>query len=226
MMDSVKSRLVTIYVGRRDNVKFHKGARVNRATRFEGNNTIFPGTLIYSSVVGRMTYFGANCRIRCTKVGRFCSIADRVSISLGLHPSKQFVSTFPAFYNRIHPAVRNGALLFQGKHTFQEHKYLHDDPHFCCSIGNDVWIGDDVKIMDGVRIGDGVIIGTASVVTKTCEPFGVYVGSPAKLVRFRFTEVERAYLAKLQWWSQSDTWIAQYSKYFGDISDLMKNVPL
>ena len=48
-------------------------------------------------------------------------------------------------------------------------------------IGNDVYIGAKSVIMP-VTIGDGVVIGAASFVNKDCEPWGIYVGSPAKKI--------------------------------------------
>jgi acetyltransferase-like isoleucine patch superfamily enzyme len=46
-------------------------------------------------------------------------------------------------------------------------------------IEDDVWIGTGVRILDGVRIASGCVIGAGSVVTKSTEPNGVYVGVPA-----------------------------------------------
>jgi acetyltransferase-like isoleucine patch superfamily enzyme len=53
------------------------------------------------------------------------------------------------------------------------------------TIGNDVWIGASVTVLDGVNIGDGCVIGAGAVVTKSTEPFGIYVGNPARLVKRR-----------------------------------------
>ncbi len=50
-------------------------------------------------------------------------------------------------------------------------------------IMNDVWIGANVVILPGVVIREGTIIGAGSVVTKSTEPFSVYAGVPAKLVK-------------------------------------------
>ncbi|WP_415973730.1 acyltransferase [Rhodococcus sp. 077-4] len=48
------------------------------------------------------------------------------------------------------------------------------------TIGRGAWIGSGVVVMPGVHIGAGCIIGANSVVTRDCEPDGVYVGSPAR----------------------------------------------
>lgn len=52
-------------------------------------------------------------------------------------------------------------------------------------IGKDVWIGAGAKVLAGSNIADGCVIGANSVIKGTTEPFGVYVGSPARLVKRR-----------------------------------------
>lgn len=53
------------------------------------------------------------------------------------------------------------------------------------TIEDDVWLGAGVKVLDGVTIGKGCVVGANSVVTKSLEPYGVYVGIPAKLLKYR-----------------------------------------
>lgn len=48
-------------------------------------------------------------------------------------------------------------------------------------VGNDVYIGARSVIMP-VTIGEGAVIGAGSFVNKDCEPYGIYVGSPAKKI--------------------------------------------
>jgi len=48
-------------------------------------------------------------------------------------------------------------------------------------VGNDVYIGARSVIMP-VKIGEGCVIGAGSFVNKDCEPWGIYVGSPAKRI--------------------------------------------
>ena len=52
-------------------------------------------------------------------------------------------------------------------------------------IEDDVWLGAGVKILDGVTIAKGCVIGANAVVTKDTEPFGIYVGVPAKKIKNR-----------------------------------------
>lgn len=48
-------------------------------------------------------------------------------------------------------------------------------------VGDDVYIGARCTIMP-VNIGEGAVIGAGSLVTKDCEPWGIYVGNPARKV--------------------------------------------
>lgn len=52
-------------------------------------------------------------------------------------------------------------------------------------IEDDVWIGAVVKVLDGVTIAQGCVIGANSVVTKSTEPYGIYVGIPARKIKSR-----------------------------------------
>lgn len=53
-----------------------------------------------------------------------------------------------------------------------------------CEIGNDVYIGANSVIMP-VKIGEGTVVGAGSFVNKDLEPWGVYVGSPARKISQR-----------------------------------------
>jgi len=52
-------------------------------------------------------------------------------------------------------------------------------------IGDDVWIGTRVLILPGVKIGNHSIIAAGSIVTKSCEPYSVIAGTPAKIIKKR-----------------------------------------
>src|SRR5262249_7252748 len=69
-------------------------------------------------------------------------------------------------------------------------------------IGNDVWFGTRMILLPGVRVADGCVVGAGSVVTRSLdEPYGIYAGNPARLLRHRFPApiVER--LLRLAWWN-------------------------
>ncbi|KAA0699414.1 acetyltransferase [Neorhizobium sp. P12A] len=52
-------------------------------------------------------------------------------------------------------------------------------------IEDDVWIGGGAKILGGSHIGKGCVIGANAVVKGDTKPYGVYVGSPARFLKWR-----------------------------------------
>lgn len=52
-------------------------------------------------------------------------------------------------------------------------------------IQDDVYIGANCTLMPNITIGEGAIIGAGSFLNKNAEPWGVYVGSPAKKIGTR-----------------------------------------
>ncbi|WP_232338748.1 acyltransferase [Gallaecimonas pentaromativorans] len=50
-------------------------------------------------------------------------------------------------------------------------------------IGDNVQIGAAAIVLPGVSIVDNVIVGAGSIVTKDLTEPGVYIGSPAKIIR-------------------------------------------
>jgi acetyltransferase-like isoleucine patch superfamily enzyme len=49
-------------------------------------------------------------------------------------------------------------------------------------------VGANAVILPGVIIGEGAVVGANSLVTKDCEPWTIYVGSPARPLRRRPSE--------------------------------------
>jgi acetyltransferase-like isoleucine patch superfamily enzyme len=49
-------------------------------------------------------------------------------------------------------------------------------------------VGANTVILPGVVIGEGAVVGANSLVTKNCEPWTVYFGSPAKAIKTRRKE--------------------------------------
>lgn len=57
-------------------------------------------------------------------------------------------------------------------------------------IEDGVWIGANVTILKGVTIGRGSVVAAGAVVTKSCAPYSIIGGVPAKLIKMRFTPEE------------------------------------
>lgn len=57
-------------------------------------------------------------------------------------------------------------------------------------IEDDVWCGSHIIILKGVKIGRGSVVAAGSVVTKSCPPYSVIGGIPAKVLKYRFSTDE------------------------------------
>ena len=166
-----------------NNLYYHRNSTICKTSK------IYPFSKTVNSKIDSFSYVSYFSHIQNVTVGKYCSIAKRVSIGLGFHPTN-FISSSPIFYSPRNP-------LF--KSLVKDKKFEDLKPSF---IGNDVWIGANTVILDGVTIGHGSIIGANSVVTKNIEPYSIVGGVPAKLIRKRFSEEEIKFLLGLEWWNQ------------------------
>jgi acetyltransferase-like isoleucine patch superfamily enzyme len=190
-------RIYYRWVYQKINVKLAKGVTLNVHNEFEGHNFIGANTEIATCKIGLGSYVSENSVIRKTIIGRFCSLGSNIRTGLGMHPTKDFVSTHPAFFS----TQKQAGFSFVDQALFQEHIYLDDKQSHVVSIGNDVWIGSNVLIMDGITIGDGAIIAAGAVVTKNVAPYSIAGGVPAKLIRLRFNQDQVDKLLNIKWWN-------------------------
>ena len=54
-------------------------------------------------------------------------------------------------------------------------------------IEDDVWTGANITILKGVTIGRGSVIAAGAVVNKSCPPYSIIGGVPAKVLKYRFS---------------------------------------
>ena len=113
---------------------------------------------------------------------------------------------------------------YVSEQLFEEIKYIDKEKKISIIIGNDVWIGANVKIMADVKIGDGAIIAAGAVITRNVEPYGIYGGVPAKLIRYRFDREDIEYLLKLKWWDKDEIWIKTNAHLFNNIKSFIKEL--
>lgn len=149
--------------------------------------------------VGKYSYSPADIVIEnpFTSIGAFCSIGYRCVLGHGEHPINYLSSSPYFYYNEIG---------FKSENVKAHGEYWFLKP---INIGNDVWIGDGVFVKNGITIGDGAIIGARSVVTKDIPPYAIAVGSPAKVIKYRFDKEIIDKLQKLKWWDLDDEVIKQ-----------------
>lgn len=214
----LKKKIKTIInlMNNKGKVKLTITSMLTGRCKFEGANFINYKSEVYNSFVGYGTYIGSKSYLRFCSIGKYCSIGNGVYTIYGKHPTKDWVSTHPAFFS----------IECKSKCCYTENNKFNDKPNlskegYCIYIGNDVWIGDNVSILENVRIGDGAIIAAGSVVTKDVEPYSIVGGVPSKIIRFRFNNEEISFLEDLQWWNKEENWIIEHAEYFSSIKLFM-----
>ncbi len=66
---------------------------------------------------------------------------------------------------------------------------LHiNDTESTVVIEEDVWVGAESILLSHSHIGRGAVVAAGSVVTKPIPPYAVVAGSPAKIIKVRFTK--------------------------------------
>lgn len=176
-------------------------------SRFPKNFIVLDGTGSDNAVfqMGRNSFIGQNSKVSFDKdcsleVGNFCSISYGVNfLTCGQHP----VNTISTYNFECIAGFEN-----EMKDMFY--------PRRSIIVKNDVWIGKNAFLSGDTVVGNGVVIGTHCLVThgKKLEDYGIYVGMPAKLVRFRFPENIIALLNTLAWYDMPIAFIRQNADFF------------
>lgn len=163
-------------------VKFYGDITIGEYSKIINDVSLFGNVSIgrYTSISGPNTDIRA--QINSVKIGNFCSIARNVSFQEYEH-----------IYKRI-------SSYFVNQNVFGETWDKDIQSSGDIIVENDVWIGTQCVILSGVKISNGAVIGANSVVTKDIPPYAIAVGSPAKVVKYRFSEEIIEELQQLKWW--------------------------
>lgn len=161
--------------------------------------------------IGRYTYLHGNVRVtgvQPLKIGNFCSIANNVTFHCGDEHDTSRISSYP-FETIL--GIQLSYSEVQGNGV---------------SIGSDVWIGEGVRILSGSKIGHGVVLGAGCVFKGKAQPYGIYLGNPARLLRKRFDEHTIKILMASCWWDWPLDKIYKNSHFFsmnpsGNIDDIV-----
>jgi len=137
--------------------------------------------------IGRGSLLGADAELNLYTarfvMGQFCHTSSYFA-AVGSRHTLHAPSTF---------AVSRGPYAFLGEPADMVGDIV---------IGNDVWFGMRVIVLPGVRVADGCVVGAGSVVTDSLtEPYGIYAGNPARLLRHRFSPHVVKWLCAVQWWT-------------------------
>ncbi|MDR1738422.1 MAG: CatB-related O-acetyltransferase [Candidatus Symbiothrix sp.] len=157
------------------NVKIGKRTMIIRSA-IDGNNIS----------IGNNTSINAHTEIHNSAenqivIGSFCSIAPYCNI-FGHNHNHHAITTY---YIRQRIFKETGSDVVSKGDTI---------------IGNDVWIGTQSVIVSGIKIGDGAVIAANSTVTSDIPPYAIVGGSPAKIIKYRFSDDIIKKLLELQWW--------------------------
>ena len=157
-------------------------------------------------------------------IGAFCSFATGVDAVpnhemnyLSVHPflshGMNFIDmeldyeSFGKKYEWYFPGVKPKSIVQKRKRSI---------------IGNDVWLGRNVLITNGANIGNGVIAGAGAVITKDIPDYAVVAGTPAKIIRFRYSPQQIDSLNRIAWWDWSDEIIRnRYDDFYLPIEEFI-----
>lgn len=168
---------------------------------FETPISLASGKISGAFAFGAFSYAESNFQFHSAKVGRFCSIARDVIVGLGQDHPTGWLSTHPFQYGGGGLARVEGR--YEGLPEYQKWaaNQAFEPAATTTVIGNDVWIGDGAFIVGGVTVGDGALIAARTVVTKDVPPYAVVAGSPARVIRHRFSDELIARLVAFGWWN-------------------------
>ena len=206
-----------VYLLKSKHLKLHFRAKISLGSNLEGYNKLSHHSYL-SGELGYASYIGEHS-IVCGKVGRFCSIAGNVRFLTLTHPVKTFVSSHPCFYS----TKKQSGFSFVTEQKFEEQPKKVDRRH-SITVGNDVYIGNGATIIGPVDIGDGAVIAANATVTADVPAYTIVGGTPARIIKKRFSDDEIDFLLKLQWWNKDAEWLRKNADKFENIEYLMSSV--
>lgn len=170
------------------------------------NSTYADGIFLADCVsVGKKTYgsiraltFNPNYKLI---IGNYCSIAPNVMFIVSADHSINGISTYPFKVKIVGndvEGISKGDIL----------------------IDDDVWIGYGSIILSGVHIGQGAVVAAGSVITKDVPPYSIVGGSPAKVIKYRYSEKTREKLEKIDYSKLNDKIIKEHiEKFYHEVDE-------
>lgn len=171
--------------------RLHLSSWRSKLSALNTGYTIGPRTIVHRRARieprGGSVRIGADCAIHEFA----CLYGSRGDIALGDHVA---VHPFAILYGDGNVRVGNHVQIAAHVVIVSDNLHFRDAGRLIACQGrdrdgivieDDVWIGAHACILDGVRIARGCVVGAGAVVTRSTEPYGVYVGVPAKQVAKR-----------------------------------------
>jgi galactoside O-acetyltransferase len=154
-----------------DNVKIAKNTTIIGLNNISlGNNIRIDGNVVIAAYSGSLTlgnyiHIGGGCYLGC---GGDITLGDFSGLSQG-------ISIYSETDDYTGKSLTNPTV---------PHKYLNVKVAPVI-LGKHVIVGSGSVILPGVTIGEGSSVGALSLVTKSLDGWGVYIGAPAKRLKAR-----------------------------------------
>jgi len=78
-------------------------------------------------------------------------------------------------------------------------------------------------VMRGVTIGDGAVVAANSVVTRDVPPYSIVGGSPARVLKPRFSPEIAEAMLRIAWWNWDETTLRDRIETFDDPEQFVKD---
>lgn len=192
------------------------GAKIGRKTKVTGCQ------------IGRNAVIGSHCRLKRVKISGNVVIGDHTSlwgpnldffakinkIEVGKFCSIARNTTFQEYNHDF----SNFTTYFIHKNLFKDGMHRKDiKSKGDIVIENDVWIGAHCVILSGAHIGNGAVVAANSVVTGSIPPYAIVAGSPAKVIKYRFSDKVIQKLLDSKWWDWDVQEIKTKQDYLNNI---------
>ena len=154
-----------------------------------GRNTFIERGVVLRSAGGGKIVIGENCRLS----QGVQLITDGGNIQIGNYTT---INPYTIIYGQESGTIIGNMVRIAAHCTIVPANHRYDNPEkpiyqqgFDAKSGivieDDVWLGSGVRVLAGVNVSKGCVIGANSVVTKSTEQYGVYVGVPAHKIKSR-----------------------------------------
>jgi len=129
-----------------------------------------------------------------TNEGRNLHIEDGVYLG----PHATIYCTEAHVYIRRKAVIGPGLTIIDSDHNFhQVGTHIIDSPNRAedaadVTIEEGAWIGANVTLLKGVTVGRGSVVAAGAVMVRSCPPYSIVGGVPARVIGQRFTADEAA----------------------------------
>lgn len=169
-----------------------EGCKITNTT-FGLYNEIGKHSLLENVEFGDYSYAMEFCYLQNTIIKKFVNIAAMVRIGPTDHPMQRVTQHHFTYRRKLY-----------GLDEADDSEFFANRAARRTIIGNDTWLGHGSIIMPDVQIGDGSVVGSGAIVTKDVPAYSIVVGSPARVIKMRFTDKVIEQLLAIRWWDWPD----------------------